>query len=519
MGQIALDGMTKPPAIAHQPLLLYPLFMLMAYCLNPACPDPTHPQNATTAICSSCGFQLLLENRFRAIKPIGQGGFGRTFLVVDEQQPNKPACVIKQSMPDQLTQCDRAEELFHQEALRLAELGQHPQIPQLLSHCQQENYQYLVQEFIEGQTLAQALNEKGQFAPQEIERLLHSLLPVLEFIHAHEVIHRDIKPDNIIRRADGQIVLVDFGAAKHATGTALLKTGTMIGSVEYIAPEQTRGKATYASDLYSLGVTCIHLLTQMSPFDLIDGDNQWVWQDWMNGQVSPELRYCLNKMIVPALTQRFQSATEVREFLANPQLPTSEASQQSAKAIAPTIAIQTHHPNRLRKPLTITAISAFSVGAIAAAMTLPKLTAEANRAKQVEAKTYIGAMGRAQQAYYLESSKFSPDLNLLGLGIRPETENYIYKISTEGKTPEGLPFVQNAAIPKKGDLKNYVGYSWVTQVTLPGSPSGQEKTTMAIVCESTQSTTQIPTAPVFSTSSDGQYTEATCPPGYTLINR
>ncbi|MDX2243897.1 MAG: type IV pilin-like G/H family protein [Leptolyngbyaceae cyanobacterium bins.302] len=484
----------------------------MTYCLNPTCPEPTNSQNQVATVCLSCGFQLLLQNRFRAIKPIGQGGFGRTFLAVDEQQPGKPPCVIKQSMPDQLMNRERADELFHQEALRLAELGQHPQIPHLITDCQQENYQYLVQEFIEGQTLAQALSDRGQFTPSEIEQILHSLLPVLEFIHAHEVIHRDIKPDNIIRRADGQVVLVDFGSAKHATGTALLKTGTMIGSVEYIAPEQTRGKATYASDLYSLGVTCIHLLTQMSPFDLIDGDNQWVWQDWMNGKVSPELRHCLNKMIAPASNRRFQSATEVREFLANPQLPNSETPTQTAKAIAPTTALQPRRPNNLRKPLTTTAIVAFSVGAIAAAITLPRFAAEVNRAKETEARTYVASMGRGQQAYYLEKNQFTSDLQSLGIGIRSESENYSYKISTQGKTSEGLPFIQNVAIPKKGDLKNYVGYVWVfstTEISLE-----RDMTTMAIVCESNQLNIQIPTEQSLMVDAY----KAACPPGYTQLS-
>ena len=301
----------------------------MAYCLNPACSNPTAPQNSCASTCFSCGFQLLLQDRFRALKPIGQGGFGRTFLAVDEQHAKKLRCVIKQSMPDQLQHREQAAEMFHQEALRLAALGQHPQIPQLITHCQQEHYQYLVQEFIDGQTLEQSLVERGQFTAQAIEQLLQRLLPVLTFIHTHGVIHRDIKPDNIIRQADGQIVLVDFGAAKHATGTALLKTGTTIGSAEFIAPEQARGKATYASDLYSLGVTCVYLLTQVSPFHLIDGDNQWVWHDWLNGKLSPELRYCLNQMIALAPNQRFQSAIEVQAFLAKPELPETAATKKT----------------------------------------------------------------------------------------------------------------------------------------------------------------------------------------------
>ncbi len=502
----------------------------MSYCLNPACANPTNAHNQTEAICASCGFHLLLAERFRALQPIGQGGFGRTFLAVDEHTPHKSRCVIKQSMPDQLTHREQAAALFHQEALRLAELGEHPQIPALISHCEQEHYQYLVQEFIDGQTLAQTLRDRGPFAVTEIEPILQSLLPVLEFIHSHEVIHRDIKPDNIIRRADGQLALVDFGAAKHATGTALLKTGTSIGSAEFIAPEQARGKATYASDLYSLGVTCVHLLTQMSPFDLIDGDNQWVWQDWLHGKISPELRHCLNRMIASAPNQRFQSAKEVQDFLANPQLP--HIKPNPPLPATPLVAPHARSPRSrpLRKPLAFTAIFAFTVGAIAAALTLPRFAAEANRAKESEAKVYIGALGRAQQAYFLEKNQFSPELDALGIGISLENKNYSYQIAhlqnqTDPRTM-GMQrplIVQHVAQPKKGDLKSYISIVWTTPIVPELGTLQAESTTMAIRCESQQPTVQLPPPPLLTLTrkvrpGSIQY-QAQCPAGYANLER
>lgn len=503
----------------------------MSYCLNPVCPNPTAPLNHSANHCTSCGFALLLGDRFRALKPIGQGGFGRTFLAVDEATPTKPRCVIKQSMPDQLTHREQAAALFHQEALRLAELGAHPQIPALITHCEQDNYQYLVQEFIDGQTLAQTLRDRGPFAVTDIERILHSLLPVLEFIHSREVIHRDIKPDNIIRRPDGQLALVDFGAAKHATGTALLKTGTSIGSAEFIAPEQARGKATYASDLYSLGVTCVHLLTQMSPFDLIDGDNQWVWQDWLQGKISPELRHCLNRMIASAPNQRFQSAQEVQEFLAKPRLPDTKPSSPlpaTSALVAPPVSTPRSRP--LRKPLTFTAIFAFSVGAIAAAVTLPRFAAEANRAKESEAKVYIGTLGRAQQAYFLEKNQFSPELDALGMGIPFENKNYSYQIAhlqnqTDPRTT-GMQrplIVQHVAQPKKGDLRSYISIVWTTPIVPELGTLPTEITTMSIRCESQQPTVQLPPPPLLTPTrkvrpGNARY-QAQCPAGYANLDR
>ncbi|MBW4620364.1 MAG: serine/threonine protein kinase [Cyanosarcina radialis HA8281-LM2] len=230
----------------------------MSYCLNLNCQKPQNAANTT--FCQSCGTKLLLRERYRAIKTIGQGGFGKTYLAVDEDKPSKPACVIKQFYPQAqgTDNAQKAAELFAQEAVRLDDLGKHPQIPELLAHFTQDDRQYLVQQFIEGENLVQSLKTEGTFNEARIRHLLTNLLPVLEFIHSHQVIHRDIKPENIIKSRNEQLVLVDFGAAKYATGTALMKTGTVIGTAEYIAPEQTRGKAVFASDLYSLGVTCIH---------------------------------------------------------------------------------------------------------------------------------------------------------------------------------------------------------------------------------------------------------------------
>ena len=131
----------------------------MSYCLNPDCPKATsNPMGAK--FCQSCGSQLLLQGRYRALKLIGQGGFGRTFLAVDEEQSAKPCCVIKQFFPQAqgIANRQKAAELFEQEAVRLEELGKHPQIPELIAHFEQDNRQYLVQEFVEGENLSQLLN-------------------------------------------------------------------------------------------------------------------------------------------------------------------------------------------------------------------------------------------------------------------------------------------------------------------------------------------------------------------------
>ncbi len=339
----------------------------MSYCLNLRCQKPQNPDNAR--FCSNCGSRLLLGDRYRALKLISQGGIGRTFLAVDEQDTSKTPCIIKQlSAKNQGTNnAEQAAELFRQQAIRLQELGQHPQIPQLLAYFEPENLVgtgmvgALVQTFIEGKSLAQILQEQGTFSENQIRKILTELLPVLQFIHERGVIHRDINPENIIRRTppnpplvrgrieeesnpplpqggtsipsfstsqrvgeeskggESELILVDFGAAKFTTKTALAKTGTTIGSAAYTASEQLMGKAFPNSDLYSLAVTCIHLLTNIHPFDLFSSlSGVWVWQDYLIEPVSDELRAILDKMLSSTPRLRYQSAAEILKAL-NPE--------------------------------------------------------------------------------------------------------------------------------------------------------------------------------------------------------
>ncbi|CAD5969037.1 Serine/threonine-protein kinase B [Planktothrix tepida] len=301
----------------------------MSQCLNPDC---LQLNSQTTIFCQKCGSKLLLTDRYRALKILGQGGFGRTFLAVDEHKPSQPYCVIKQFLPQAqgTNNQQKAEELFKQEAIQLEQLGKHQQIPELFAYLIQDHRQYLVQEYIEGQNLAQELTEIGAFPEVKIINFLGDLLPVLAFIHQQQVIHRDIKPENIIRRkSDNKLVLVDFGAAKAATITALAVTGTVIGSAQYTAPEQAIGKPTFASDLYSLGVTCIHLLTNIEPFDLFDsGEGDWVWRDYLTVKVNNTLGQVLDKLLQPGTRKRFQTAQEVLEALQLTQKPISPPTPQ-----------------------------------------------------------------------------------------------------------------------------------------------------------------------------------------------
>ncbi|MEB3193186.1 MAG: protein kinase [Snowella sp.] len=289
-----------------------------SHCLNPNCQKPTgNPLQGR--FCQHCGTKLLLQERYRALTVIGQGGFGKTFLALDERNTQQSHCVIKQfflqGQSSQVTQ--KAIELFKLEARRLKKLGHHSQIPELYSYLEQNNQLYIIQEYVQGNTLAKELQEKGAFSEAKIRSLLSDLLPLLHFVHQGQVIHRDIKPDNIIRRnTDQKLVLVDFGAAKEVTQTTLKRTGTIIGSLGFAAPEQSHGKAVFASDIFSLGVTCIYLLTEIDPSQLYDPiENRFIWRNKVVNPIGKNLATILDKMTHALVRQRYQSAHEVLQAL------------------------------------------------------------------------------------------------------------------------------------------------------------------------------------------------------------
>lgn len=301
----------------------------MVCCLNPDCANPQNPDGEM--YCQSCNTLLipLLRGRYRILKVLSdEGGFGRTYLSEDIDKLNE-LCVVKQFAPkvQGTAAMKKAVELFRQEAQRLQHLGEHDQIPALFAYFEEDNYLFLVQQLINGQNLVEELRQGAVYNEDKIVDLLLNLLPVLKFIHERGVIHRDIKPHNIIRRySDGQLVLIDFGAAKQVTATMQTQLGTTIGSLGYTPIEQMQyGKAYFSSDLFSLGATCFHLLTGISPSKLwMTQGYGWIdtWQQYWNasdleGDLSATLVKVLNKLLETDLQKRYQSADEVIDELMN----------------------------------------------------------------------------------------------------------------------------------------------------------------------------------------------------------
>ncbi|MBD1912198.1 MULTISPECIES: serine/threonine-protein kinase [unclassified Leptolyngbya] len=285
----------------------------MPYCLNPRCDKPINPEK--TNFCQNCGQRLRLGDRYSAYQPLGQGRSSRTFLGMDTHQILDPRCVLKEFPMG--TDADA----LRQQTARLAELSEHPQIPNVLAYFERDRWQYLVQEFVDGRSLLRQLQEEGTFDEAQIREMLRTVLPVLQYLHDHFVIHRDVKPDNLVRRSDrsGTLMLVDFGAVKFSTQSTLGNTGTFLGSAEYAAPEQLMGKATTASDLYSLGASCLHLMTGLSPFDLFDSaQGEWRWRSVAVG-ISDSLACLLDRMMANSLSDRYATAAEIlRDLGASP---------------------------------------------------------------------------------------------------------------------------------------------------------------------------------------------------------
>ncbi|MCF3570105.1 serine/threonine protein kinase [Planktothrix agardhii 1806] len=306
----------------------------MKCCINPQCPNPNNPDN--TVYCQSCGVPIpdLLRGRFRMIKLLGQGGFGRTYLAEDRDKLDEK-CVVKQFVPmiQGTAGLQKALELFEREARQLQQLGHHSQIPALWAYFSENNQLYLIQQYIEGETLEQISQKQGVWTEQQVKELLTSLLPVLEFIHQQKVIHRDLKPDNIMRRRNGEYVLIDFGVAKDLSATVIYtQIGTRVGSDGYASREQMQGGEAYpATDLYSLGATCFYLLTKISPLELwLDDGYSWTknWQQYLKPPLSPELDKVLDQLLKKDIGDRYSSADQVLQNLQIPSTPRPTPSPQ-----------------------------------------------------------------------------------------------------------------------------------------------------------------------------------------------
>jgi serine/threonine protein kinase len=292
-----------------------------------------------------------LNNRYKVLSVLGSGGFGDTFLAEDTQMPSGRRCVIKQLKPvansnPQVHQL--VQERFQREAAILEELGENsPQIPKLYAYFNEGGEFYLVQEYIEGQTLSQRLQQQGSMSESSVKSILVDILPILSYVHSKHIVHRDIKPDNImVRNSDGKAILIDFGAVKETMATIVTNSGNsarsiVIGTPGFMPMEQSAGRPQFSSDLYSLGLTAIYLLTGKLPQQLETNPHtgEILWRQYALN-VSPSLAMVLDKCILPVARDRYPSARDMLAEL-----------QPTANQVAPTVPynppqyVPPHNPN------------------------------------------------------------------------------------------------------------------------------------------------------------------------------
>lgn len=262
--------------------------------------------------------ERILGSRYKVLEYIAEGGFGKTFLAEDTQLPGKDRCVVKQlSLSIETPQVmSVARRLFEAEALALHSLGHHEQIPELLAYFEEEEKFYLVQQYINGQTIKDELATGVVWSQKQVLELLRDGLEVLKFIHSQGIIHRDIKPDNLIRRhSDGKIVLVDFGTVKKVLQKQVVGSQLTIavGTKGYMPMEQARGNPQPVSDIYALGIIGIQALTQVEPLDLEEQNGELIWTHL--AKIDPKLAAILTKMTRYYERDRYQSAREALQAL------------------------------------------------------------------------------------------------------------------------------------------------------------------------------------------------------------
>ncbi|MEM9119650.1 MAG: serine/threonine-protein kinase [Cyanobacteria bacterium P01_F01_bin.56] len=297
----------------------------MSLCINPNCPEPAHPENSHHVVCQACGSGLLLQEQYRVMRLLSSSsGFGLVYEAYQQDQP-KILKVLRRDRSDN----SKILSLFRKEAEVLSQLH-HPGVPLVEEggyfvyrlgdgsplHC-------IVMEKIDGPNLLQWMQQQGNhpIGERQAFQWLHQLTEILRRVHQHNYFHRDIKPDNIMLRSSGQLVLVDFGAAREMSQTYLAQVGslgvTTISSAGYTPPEQEQGQAVPQSDFYALGRTIIFLLTGRSPNDPALYDPMLNLFNWRPSAapMTEEFAQLLDSLVSPRVIDRPKTAQELLDRL------------------------------------------------------------------------------------------------------------------------------------------------------------------------------------------------------------
>ncbi|PZV16684.1 MAG: hypothetical protein DCF22_04845 [Leptolyngbya sp.] len=424
----------------------------------------------------------LIGARYRVIEVLGSGGFGHTYIAEDTQRPGNPRCVLKHltfNSSDTIV-LQQVRRLFQAEAETLEQLGKHDQIPRLLAYFEENQQFYLVQEFIEGNTLSTELARGIQLSEVEVVPLLEDVLSILEYVHAQGVIHRDIKPANLIRRRqDSKLVLIDFGAVKTIGNTVAEATGETslsmpIYTTGYAASEQCLGRPRFSSDLYSLGMVGIQALTGIHPTQLPHDyeTSELIWQD--QAIASDELATILHKMTRFHFMERFHSASEALQALrkvisAAPTLLTSSPTESPPTTLISEPTLSSGNSSQITRMFTTSNKSSLArmglaiVGTLAVAVLVRSLSDSPNNLPwQASQSTPLGASldsdristGSKQLNRWSSNPQKQQGIDHIAAGNYDKAVAALEAARSENPSdPETLIYLNNARI---GDNKAYL---------------------------------------------------------------
>ncbi|MEO1427588.1 MAG: protein kinase [Cyanobacteria bacterium J06632_19] len=494
-----------------------------------------------------------LAERYEIIEELGRGAFGTTFLAMDIQQANKYLCVVKELFPEHKDPL--IINFFHKEAAVLKKLGKHPQIPQLLAHFQEDDNLYIVQEFVKGHNLGNEIKTKKQLSESYVYKLLQDVLEVLSFVHQQKVIHRDIKPANLMRREDGRIFMIDFGAVKqleslmvNSCGEIVTNIKTVIGTPGYMPSEQKSGKPRFASDIYAVGMTAIAALTGVEP-DELEEDPHTGEVIWLNqAQISSDLAKVITKMVRRHYSLRYSSATDALQalnslqplipYVSTPQAISSKPQKQPTStpavskvlrqkplnlpsqptpkplktALTPTIPLhntQNDFPHRKILGFILAGTSLITVVLVSIIFIVKDILTR----RELSMIYIANTMNRVQQSYYANKEGFTSNIQDLKGNIAFDTNYYSLKTVPQSNDKSVINIVQTKNKKLRSYLglkpKSYLGLVYVTNIN-------KNITTIAQLCVSSQSLSKPPVMPKLPQNAK-ENTDIKCPSGFKAI--
>ncbi len=296
----------------------------------------------------------MLDNRYELVEFIGNGGMALVYRAIDHRTGHSVAVKI---LRPEFNQDAEFLGRFEREATTASRMSHH-NIVNLLDVGQDGEYRYLVMEFVRGKTLKNVIQDRGALAPEVAGQIAIRILSALQHAHKNGIIHRDIKPQNILVHSDGHIKVADFGIARVAGSSTISRSDSVMGSVHYFSPEQARGEeVTFASDLYSVGVVLYEMLTGQPPFDgdtpvaialqHINGKAQPMHE--INAAVPPAMERVVEKAMEKRPEKRYQSALEMAQDLQRAlQDPQGDWLEKNTEQPIPSLAQQTGRQKPLR---------------------------------------------------------------------------------------------------------------------------------------------------------------------------